>query len=210
MTSTGTYKLGTLYKSSVSRLAFGLLLVLATSACTPYKVDFSLNEREFKARGKSIAVISGTKEAQNVVIAKMVGDSLRKKSRYQVATEGQIAQAIASYPQAIKGPYKSAYFYIDTDWDLGDRKKIADIHRTLGVDYLYVIWAPMAVSHNGHAVSTVHAVAQLFDQPNAKEVAKTSIQLLVGDEKNVYLKEGVDEIARQLAEETRMSIAAKK
>jgi hypothetical protein len=68
----------------------------------------------------------------------------------------------------------------------------------------------MSVSHNGHAVSTVHAVAQLFDQPNAKEVANTSIQLLVGDEKNAYLKEGVDEIARQLAEETRMSIAAKK
>ncbi len=210
MTRTGIIMLGKLYQSSASRLVFGLFLVLASSACSHYQVDLSMKESDFKPRGKSIAVISGTKETQNVVIAKMVSDSLRKKSRYQVATPAQIAQAIESYPQTIKGPYKSAYLYIDTDWDLGDRKKIANIHRTLGVDYLYVIWAPIALSQNGHPISTVPAVAQLFEQPNAKEVAKTSIQLFVGDENSVFLKEGVDEIARQLAEETKMSVAVKK
>jgi len=92
---------------------------------------------------------------------------------------------------------------------LGDRKKIVDIQRSLGVDYLYIIWAPIEVSHNGQNISTVHAVAQLFEQPNAKEVAQTSIQVLVGDDKNLYLKEGVEEITRQLVEETKMAIAAK-
>ena len=183
---------------------------MASSGCTPYRVDFSLNDSDFKPRGKSIAVISGTKEEQNVVLANMVADSLRKNSRYQVMSSAQISQAVPSYPQTIKGPYKSAYFHIDTDWDLGDRKKIADIQRALGVDYLYVMWAPMSVSSNGRAVVSVPAVAQLFEQPNSKEVAKTSIGLLFGDEKNLYFKQGADEVARQLAEETKMAIAAKK
>lgn len=199
-----------LYKLPAMYVAYSMLLVLATSGCTPYRVDFSLNDSDFKPRGKSIAVISGTKEEQNVVLANMVADSLRKKSRYQVITQAQISQAVPSYPQTIKGPYKSAYFHIDTDWDLGDRKKIADIQRALGVDYLYVMWAPMSVSSNGHAVVKVPAVAQLFEQPNTKEVAKTSIELLFGDDKNIYFKQGADEVARQLAEETKMAIAAKK
>jgi hypothetical protein len=199
-----------IFKSRAIHVVCGMLFVLAGSGCTSYRVDFSMNDSSFKTKGKSIAVISGTKEPQNVAIAKLVSDSLRKKSRYQVVSTSQISQAIDPYPQTIKGPYKSAYFYIDTDWDLGDRKKIHDIHRSLGVDYLYVIWAPIALSHNGQKIVTVHAVAQLFEQPNAKEVAKTSMQLLDGDDDNIYLKEGVEEIARQLAEETKMASATKK
>ena len=98
---------------------------------------------------------------------------------------------------------------IDTDWDLGDRQKIAGIQHALGVDYLYVIWAPITTS-NGGEISTMPAVAQLFTQPNAKEVAKTSIGLFVGDKENTFLKEGVEEIAQQLAAETKMALAAKK
>lgn len=199
-----------LVKLPAMNVAFSMLLVLATTGCTPYRVDFSLNDSDFKPRGKSIAVISGTKEAQNVALAILVGDSLRKNSRYQVMSSAQISQAIPAYPQTIKGPYKSAYYHIDTDWDLGDRKKIADIQRTLGVDYLYVIWAPISVSSNGNAVVSVPAVAQLFELPNSREVAKTSIGLVSGDEKNLYFREGADEIARQLAEETKMASVAKK
>ncbi|HUX89741.1 MAG TPA: hypothetical protein VMV48_03525 [Gallionellaceae bacterium] len=199
-----------LFRSRAIHVVFSMLVILTVSGCSSYRVDFSMNDSSFKAKGKSIAVISGTKEPQNVAIAKLVSDSLRKKSRYQVASATQVSQAIESYPQTIKGPYKSAYFYIDTDWSLGDRKKILDIQHSLGVDYLYVIWAPIALSHNGQKIVTVHAIAQLFEQPNAKEVAKTSMQLLDGDDDNIYLKEGVEEIARQLAEETKMASATKK
>lgn len=202
--------LNKLIKYPVMNVAFSILLVLATGGCAHYRVDFSLNDSDFKSRGKSIAVISGTKETQNVALANLVADSLRKNSRYQVMSSAQLSQAIPAYPQNIKGPYKSAYYYIDTDWDMGDRKKIADIQRTLGVDYLYVIWAPISVSSNGQAMVSVPAIAQLFEQPNSKEVAKTSIGLISGDEKNLYFKEGADEIARQLAEETKMAIVAKK
>lgn len=197
-------------KSRAINFIFGMLLILTGTGCSHYRVDFSLTDSSFKTKGKSIAVISGTKETYNVTMAKLVSDSLRKKSRYQVASAAQVSQAIEHYPQTIKGPYKSAYFYIDTDWDLGDRKKISDIQRSLGVDYLYVIWAPIAVSQNGNKVSIVHAVAQLFEQPNAKEVAKTSIQVFMGDDENIYFAEGVEEISHQLAEETKMALAAKK
>jgi hypothetical protein len=197
-----------LFKSRVFSVALGLA-ILAISGCSLNSVDFSMTDSEFKPRGKSIAVISGTKEPQNVTLAKMVGDSLRKKSRYQVASVAQISQAINPYPQTIKGPYKSAYLYIDTDWDLGDREKISNMHRALGVDYLYVIWAPISVS-NGGSISSVPAVAQLFEKPNAKEVAQTTIDLLVGDDGNEYLKESVEELTRQLAEQTKMAKVTKK
>jgi hypothetical protein len=206
----GNTMLNNLFKSPAIYAVFSLLLVFTSSGCSHYQVSFDVNERGFKPKGKSIAVISGTREPQNVVLANLVGDALRKKSRYQVISSAQVSQSIQSYPQAIKGPYKSAYFYIDTDWELGDRKKIADFQRALGVDYLYVIWAPMSVSTNGSALVRVPAVAQLFEQPNAKEVATTSINLLMGDEKTPYFKEGADEVARQLAEETNMVLVAKK
>lgn len=199
-----------LFKSRALIVALGLLAILAGSGCSHYNVDFSLTDSKFKPKGSSIAIISGTKEPQNVALAKLVSDSLRKKSRYQVASPAQISQALGPYPQTIKGPYKSAYLAIDTDWELGDRQKIANMQRLLGVDYLYVIWAPITVSSNGSPEGRMPAVAQLFEQPNAKEVAQTSIGLLVGDEGNVYLKEGVEEITRLLAEETKMAIVAKK
>ena len=192
------------------RALLGLAVFLALNGCAHYTVDFSLSDKSQPIRGKSIAVISGTREAQNVEIAKMVADSLRKGSRYQVASSAQIAKAVEAYPLNIKGPYKSAYYYIDTDWDLGDRKKIAEIQHALGVDYLYVIWAPIAVSSNNNPVYGIPAVAQLFEQPHAKEVAQTSIQIFTGDKENLYLKEGVEEVARQLAEETKMATVAKK
>ncbi|MDH4234386.1 MAG: hypothetical protein OEV15_04545, partial [Gallionella sp.] len=122
-----------------------MLAILAASGCSHYGVDFRLTDSKFKPKGTSIAIISGTKEPQNVALAKLVSDSLRKKSRYQVSSPAQISQAIEPYPQTIKGPYKSAYLAIDTDWELGDREKIANMQRLLGVDYLYVIWAPITV-----------------------------------------------------------------
>ena len=199
-----------LFKSRAMAVALGLLAVLASSGCAHYSVDFSLKDSKFKPKGTSIAIISGTKEPQNVALAKLVSDALRKKSRYQVASPAQITKAVEPYPLTIKGPYKSAYFYIDTDWDLGDRQKIANIHRSLGVDYLYVIWAPITISSNGNPISSMPAVAQLFEQPNAKEVAQMTVGLFVGDEGNVFLKEGVEEITRQMAEQTNMAIVAKK
>lgn len=190
-------------------LVLGMFALLLMSGCSHYKVDFSLDDSQFKTKGASIAIVSGTREAQNVMLAQMISDSLRRKSRYQVASASQISKAFGTYPQNIKGPYKSAYYYIDTDWELVDKKKIVSIQHALGVDYLYVIWAPISVSTNGSATQSMPVIGQLFEQPSSKEVAKLSSWLAVGDEGNLYIKEGVDEIVRQLAEATKMIAAIK-
>lgn len=192
------------------QMMVGASTLLLLSGCSYYSVNFSLTNDNFKARGKSIAVISGTREQQNVEIVSQVSDALRKTSRYQVVAQQQVAQALPGYPQNIKGPYKSAYFHIDTDWDMSDRKKIAEVQRALGVDYLYVIWAPIAISSNGSPVYRVQAVAQLFEQATAKVVAQTEIALLWGGEAGQYFKEGNNEIALQLAEKTGMATGRKK
>jgi hypothetical protein len=197
-------------KSHLYGFASGVLAILLCSGCAHYSVDLNLTEGNFRSKGKTIAVISGTKEQQNVELAKLIGDSLRKNSRYQVVSPAQVSQSLDLYPQTIKGPYKSAYFFIDTDWALGDRKKISDIQSRLGVDYLFVIWAPIAVQQRGSDISSVPSVAQLFERPNTKEVAEMTLIVTVGDDGNLYLKEGIDEAARQLAEKTNMAIAAKK
>ncbi len=198
------------FKSRAVTVVLALLAIVSSSGCEHYYVSFNLDDEQFKPKGTSIAVISGTKEPQNVALAQMVGDSLRKKSRYHVASASQISGAIAPYPQTIKGPYKSAYFSLDVDWDMTDKQKIASIQRTLGVDYLYVIWAPIQVSTNGSEVRSMPAIAQLFEKPNSQEVAKTDLGFAVGDEGGAYLKEGVDALAQELAEQTKMAVGAKK
>ena len=180
---------------------------LQLSGCAHYQVDFYLTHDTFRPKGKSIAVLTGTKEPHNLEIASQVTESLRKTSRYQVLPQLAVSKVVQPYPQAIKGPYKSAYFQIDTDWDMGDRQKIAQIQRALGVDYLYVIWAPIAVSNGGSSIYQVPAVAQMFEQSTGSVVAQTEIMLLWGGEKNQYVKEGTDEISAQLAEKTGMAVA---
>jgi hypothetical protein len=199
-----------LFSSRLILAALGVATLFGITGCLHYGVDFTLMDNSFKPKGRSIAIISGTKQPQSVAIAAMVSDSLRKISHYQVASAAQISRALAVYPVTIKGPYRSAYLgSIDTDWTLGDRQKIADIQRSLGVDYLYVIWAPTGLQSGRSDSSVIPAVAQLFEQPNSTEVAETSITVMA-DEKETYLQDGVNEIARKLAEQTHMVIAAKK
>ncbi|HUX89227.1 MAG TPA: hypothetical protein VMV48_00870 [Gallionellaceae bacterium] len=201
-------------------MLIGVLVLFASSGCANHtKVDFKLTNGDFKSKGKSIAIISGTKVPENLVLASLVADSLRKNSRFQVSTTAQISKAVEPYPRKIKGPYKSAYFDIDKSWDMGDKEKIAEIQRALGVDYLYVIWTPIAMSNRSdrHSIlPSVPVVAQLFEQPAAKEVARTDAVIAIdsddriGDEKNPAFREGANEISRQLVEATNMAVADKR
>lgn len=195
-------------------IVLGLFVLLTSSGCANHtKVDFKLTNGDLKSKGKSIAIISGTKVPENLVLASLVAESLRKNSRFQVMTAAQINKDVEPYPRKIKGPYKSAYFYIDKSWDMGDKEKIAEIQRSLGVDYLYVIWAPIAMSNRDNGLASVPVVAQLFEQPAAKEVARTDAEIAIddddriGDEKNAAFKGAAKQIAQQLAESTHMAIA---
>ena len=74
----------------------------------------------------------------------------------------------------VKGPYKSAYFEIDVDYGKTDMARVKELQQHLGVDYLYVLWAPATVSHGGSTFFSknypvTQIVAQLFESPG-KEV----------------------------------------
>lgn len=192
---------------------FHRLTVLLACACiglmlsgcgTVWAVDNQLTDQGFRPRGKSIAVMSGSREEQSVVIAHLLSEELRKTSKYHVMKTRDLARILKRYPLDIDGPFKSAFFRIDTDWELGDRMKIARIQHALGVDYLYVVWAPTAISAQGGSIYRVPAVAQLFDS-SGKVVMQSEMTVLIGDEGNKNLKTGITGIADDIAATTHMS-----
>jgi hypothetical protein len=119
-------------------------------------------------------------------------------------SQAQIAQALKPYPQLIKGPYRSAYFEIDVDWGITDKQKLAAIQRVLGVDYLYVMWAPTAVGGGSDKAANLHLVGQFFEFPGGKEIGHGVFQLHMRKDEPKYVKAGAEEVARQLAEKTGM------
>src|SRR3989337_3581316 len=104
-------------------------LPLFLSACS----GFNLVDSNFKPRGRTLAVISGLDNDPNVLAAQHMTEALRKNSRFQVMSQNQVAQSVSNYPQKIKGPYKSPYFQIDTDYSNTDITKIRQIQEQLGV-----------------------------------------------------------------------------
>lgn len=184
---------------------FGILAIAASalmmSGCF---TAFSLVENDFKPKGKTIAVIPGINDEMNLAIASLMTESLQKQSRYQVLSQQQIAKALGSYPQNVKGPYKSAFFEINVDWAHTDTQKLAAIQRTLKVDYLYVLWAPSAVNYNNSKVAQIHVVAQMFEYPDLKEIGQGHYPLRVSDKDESYLLEDTARIASAVAEKTGM------
>ncbi len=188
-----------------------ILLPLFLSACS----GFNLVDQNFKPRGRTLAVISGLNNDPNVLAAQHMTDALRKNSRFQVLSQKQVAQSVSNYPQNIKGPYKTAYFQIDTDYSNTDIKKIRQIQQQLGVDYLYVMWTPTATVMNDK-IYTYHIITQLFEGPSSKEVGngmfgatagKTDCCLVPkpGDEdKAQAIKDTTEYVAKQIAEKTGM------
>jgi hypothetical protein len=189
-----------------------LSLVLFTSGCFS---TFNLVDRNFSPKGKTLAVISGLNNDPNLLAAQHMTDALKKNSRFQVMSQKQVAQSVANYPQNIKGPYKSSYFQIDTDYSSTDIKKVRQIQQQLGVDYLYVMWTPSATITNDRFY-TYNIVAQLFEGPSSKEVGngkfgatagKTDCCLVPkpGDEdKANAIKDTTEYVAKQIAEKTGM------
>jgi hypothetical protein len=130
---------------------------------------FSLVNADYRPKGKTIAVVSGLDSDANVAVAERMSAALRKHTRFQVTPHKQVAAALPGYPSKIKGPYLFAYFEIDEDYGNTDMKKIRQVQQQLGVDYLYVIWAPTATVTQG-TIEQLHCIAQLFEGPSSREV----------------------------------------
>ena len=187
--------------SQRSWLAIGVALLI--SGCS----TFHLTQDPFQPKGKKLAVIAGLTNPSSLYAAQALADELGKASRFQVLSQKQVAQAIPNYPQLVKGPYKSAYFEIDVDYGKTDLARVKELQQHLGVDYLYVLWAPSTVSHGGSTFffknyPIMQIVAQLFESPGGKEVGRSQYAIRVDDETHEVLRDDMQRVAQELAEKT--------
>ena len=182
-------------------LALGIAVLL--SGCA----TFQLTQEPFQPKGKKLAVIAGLTNPSSLLAAQALADELGKTSQFHVLSQRQVAQAIPNYPQLVKGPYKSAYFEIDVDYGRTDLARVKELQQHLGVDYLYVLWAPATVSHGGSTFffknyPITQIVAQLFESPGSKEVGRSQYAIRVDDETHEVLRDDMRRVAREFAEKT--------
>ncbi|HEY7533291.1 MAG TPA: hypothetical protein VH681_10985 [Nitrospiraceae bacterium] len=187
---------------SKSWLAIGVVLLF--SGCA----TFHLTHEPFQPKGKKLAVIAGMTNPGSLRAAQALTNEIGRTSHFQVLSQKQVAQAIPNYPQLVKGPYKSAYFEIDVDYDKTDLTRVKELQQHLGVDYLYVLWAPATVSRGGSSLffknyPITQIVAQLFESPSSKEVGRSQYAVRVDDETHDILRDDMQRVAREFAEKTR-------
>jgi hypothetical protein len=191
-----------------------LLLALLTSltACIS---TFTPLDPDFRPKGKTMAVVAGVDDGDNIALAYAMTEALRKNSRFQVVPQKQVAQSLG-YPISIRGPFKTAYFEIETDYTKSDMKRIRGIQQALGVDYLYVIWTPSETVYN-QKIHSLHAVGQMFEGSGSKEVGNGRFDVTAGRtdcclvpapgdaEKQDAKKTTSEYVAKQIAEKMRMA-----
>lgn len=187
--------------SQRSWLAIGVALLL--SGCA----TFHLTQEPFQPKGKKLAVIAGLTNPSSLQAAQALADELGNTSQFQVLSQTQVARAIPNYPQLVKGPYKSAYFEIDVDYAKTDVARVKELQQYLGVDYVYVLWAPATVSHGGSTFffknyPITQIVAQLFESPGGKEVGRSQYAIRVDDQTHEVLRDDMRRVAQELAEKT--------
>lgn len=152
-------------------IVFFLSSLLLLGGCA--RSTFKPLTADFHAKpGSSLAVISGLEGGENLLLCHYLSEELKEWSTYRIVSQKAIVKKIKGYPYNIQGPYRSAYFEIEMDFTKTDTAKLRRIQKKLGVDYLYVLWAPMATSITNTNHHTVHVVTQMFEFPGAQEVGR--------------------------------------
>lgn len=150
------------------------LLLFFVGGCATFK---PLTPGFHAKKNASIAVISGRQKDNNLMIAHYVTEALKEKSKYRVLPQASITKAVKGYPFDIHGPYGTAYLQVEKDYTKTDVKAIRQLQKKLGVDYLFVIWAPISVMVNG-TNNLTEVITQLFEFPGAKEVGRGGFRIM--------------------------------
>ena len=182
-----------------------IVAALFLSGCT----TFDLTQEPFQPKGKKLAVIAGLTNPSSLQAAQTLADEVGKTSQFQVLPQKQVAQAIPNYPQLIKGPYNSAYFEIDVDYSKTDVARVKELHKYLGVDYLYVVWAPTSVQSGGKGLffknyPLLHVIAQVFEFSGGREIGHGTYMLRIDEDRKELLREDVTRVVKEFAEKTHM------
>jgi hypothetical protein len=184
-------------------------MAVVATLCINGCATFHLTQEPFRNNGKKLAIIAGLTNPSSLQAAQALADEVEKAGRFQVLPEKQVTRAIPNYPQLIKGPYTSAYFEIDEDYAKTDVSRVSEIQKQLGVDYLYILWAPTSVQSGGKGLffknyPLVHVVAQVFEFPGAKEIGRGKYMLRFDDDRKELLRDDLATVAKEFVEKTRM------
>ena len=184
-------------------------MVIAAALCLSSCATFQLIQEPSRFNGKKLAVVPGLTNPSSLQAAQAFADEVGRASRYQVLSQKQVAQAIPNYPQLIRGPYTSAYFEIDEDYGKTDVGRVRDIQKHLGVDYLYILWAPTSIQSGGKGLffknyPVVHVVAQVFEFPGGKEIGRGKYMVRFDDDRNEFLRDDLAAVAKEFAAKTSM------
>jgi len=184
---------------------FWIVAGLFCTGCT----TFELTDNAFQPKGKKLAVVAGMTNAGSLKAADVFTHELSKASQYQVMPQTQVAKAIPSYPQLIKGPYDSAYFEIEINYARTDLARVKEIQKHVGTDYLYVLWAPSTTSNGGKSwlftnYAAMQVIAQLFEFPGGREVGHGKYMIRINDDKKEMVVDDMQHVAKEMAEKTRM------
>jgi hypothetical protein len=184
-------------------------MTVVATLCLSGCATFHLTQEPFRNNGKKLAVIAGLTNPSSLQAAQALADEVGKASRFQVLPQTHVARAIPNYPQLIKGPYTSAYFEIDEDYARTDMDRVSAIQKHLGVDYLYILWAPTSVQSGAKGLffknyPSVHVVAQVFEFPGAKEIGRGKYMIRFDEDRKELLRDDLATVAKEFAEKTRM------
>jgi hypothetical protein len=176
-------------------------LALVLSGCS----TFQLLDTHFRPNGKTLAVISALSDDTNLLAAKLLTESIARDSFYRVMSQKQIAETISNYPLHIRGPYQPAYLEVEEDFSRTDFRKLAEIQKRLGVDYLYVIWMPTAIKHRTAIMRGANPPLQMFTQliAGGSVVGRGNYRPSYG-KRAVLLRKDLDVVAKELVKTTMM------
>ncbi len=167
--------------SRLKLLSVVLCLAFFSSCITFF--DFVGKKEEI--RGNKLAVISGLKNQNSVIFARIVTEELARVSSFTIMSQQEISARLGNYPSIIRGPYESAYMNIIEKYDNTDTARLNEIQKKLGVDNLYVIWAPVHVEMQiGGSTATpyqIHAITQFFSYPGGKEVGRSMFKTMYAE-----------------------------
>lgn len=132
-------------KSFISSVCFFLAVALSSCSSTDLGKDYTSVEPGFMLEsGKSIAVISGRNDDNDIQLVEMVIERLSASQKFKVLQQSDIKRMVPSYPLnvnvidfSIAGDIDKRYTpYLSST----SKKAIDAIHKLVKTDYVLVIW----------------------------------------------------------------------
>src|SRR5262249_19664887 len=120
------------------------MLIVAT-LCLSGCATFQLIHEPSRFNGKKLAVVPGLTNPSSLQASQPLAEEVEGAGGYQFLPKNQSVKAIPNYPKLTKGQYTSANFEIDEDYGKTDVGRVRELQKHLGVDYLYILWAPTSI-----------------------------------------------------------------